>query len=88
MRQEKKFLRQCVSCGEYKDKQDLIRITKEHNSSEIIVNTEKNIYGRSVYVCKNENCVNILLKKKKIEHYLKAKTPENIKVKLATVLTK
>lgn len=88
MKSDRKFLRQCVCCKQYKDKQELIRITKDYKTAEIAINNDNSVTGRSLYVCKNEECVANLLKKKRIEHILSAEIPENIKEKLATVLKK
>ena len=86
MKQERKFLRQCVSCKEYKNKENLIRITKDNKTSEIVVNNDNSAIGRSVYVCKNQECINTALNKKKLQHALKTDIPVNIKEKLSTVL--
>ena len=88
MTEEKKFKRQCCFCKEIKDKQDLIRITKDYLSGEIKINTENKIQGRSVYICKNDECVEKAVKKKKIAALLKSDLPENIKQELYTVLKK
>ncbi|MBQ9245411.1 YlxR family protein [bacterium] len=87
MKSNRKFLRQCACCKQYKDKTELIRITKDYKTNEIKINTDNSVMGRSLYICKNEECITNLLKKKKIEHVLKGKTPVNIKEKLDTVLT-
>ena len=86
MKQERKFLRQCISCKKYKKKDDLIRITK--NNEGININNISLIQGRSVYICKNEECITNAIKKKKIENILKSKLAENIKEELYTVLKK
>lgn len=86
MKIERKFLRQCVSCREYKSKEELIKITKDSKNSEIKINNTSLIQGRSVYICKNEECLAKALKKKKIENALKSNLPENIKEELSTVL--
>ena len=83
----RKFLRQCCACREYKNKNELIKITKAFDNGEIVINNEKKVFGRSVYICKNSDCIEKVLKKKKIEYSLKSKLPENIKQKLYTVLT-
>lgn len=86
MTKEKKFKRQCCFCKEVKDKKNLIRITKDFLSREIKINAENKIQGRSVYICKNDECIKNALKKKKIENSLKSELPENIKQELYTVL--
>lgn len=86
MSSEKKFLRQCQACKTIKSKQELIRITKDNKTNEIIINNDNKTQGRSVYICKNLKCLESALKKKKIENSLKTVLPENIKQELYTVL--
>lgn len=88
MKKDKKFLRQCAVCKTYKRKEDLIRITKNYKTGEPDINETDEINGRSVYICKNEDCIKKFIAKKGIEHALKTKTTENIKEKLYTVLKK
>lgn len=83
---DKKFKRQCASCREIKNKEDLIKITKDFKTNEIKVNQENEVQGRSVYLCKNLECVEKAFKKNRIEALLKSKAPENIKLDVYTVL--
>ena len=87
MKSDKKFKRQCCSCRQIKEKNELVRITKEAKTDSLFLNTENKVHGRSVYICKNIECLEKALKKKKIESSLKAVLPENIKQELYTVLT-
>ena len=82
----KKFLRQCACWREYKSKEELIRITKDHKTGEIVINNDNIATGRSIYVCKNKQCVQNILKKKRIESSLKAVIPDDIREILPTVL--
>lgn len=82
----RKFLRQCACCKEYKSKEELIRITKDHKTDEIVINNDNIAAGRSIYVCKNKQCIQNILKKKRIESSLKAVIPDGIREKLTTVL--
>ena len=66
--------RKCIGCGEIKPRSELIRITKEHASGNIVVQPDSKTFGRSVYLCYNENCINTALKKganKGVNKYLK-----------------
>ena len=83
---EKKFKRQCASCREIKNKEDLIKITKDFKTNEIKVNQGNEVQGRSVYLCKNPECIEKAFKKNRIEQLLKSKQPENIKLEVYTVL--
>ncbi len=63
---KKKPLRTCMACNEQKEKKELLRIVK---SKEGIIEPDltgkKN--GRGAYICKNEECLNKLIKSKRLE---------------------
>ena len=56
-------IRKCISCGSLKPKDELIKITKEYKSGNIIIEPNSKIFGRSVYLCYNKDCINTVLKK-------------------------
>lgn len=72
--------RKCVGCGKIKDRQELIKITKVDD--DIIVNPDSKKFGRSVYVCYNNVCIENAFKKNKISKILKTSIPEDLKGKL------
>ena len=72
--------RKCVGCGKIKDRQELIKITKVDD--DIIVNPDNKKFGRSVYVCYNNVCIENAFKKNRISKILKTSIPENLKGKL------
>jgi len=55
--------RKCIACGEIKPKSELIKITKNHTSGEVVIQPNSKTFGRSVYLCYNENCINTAIKK-------------------------
>lgn len=55
--------RKCIACGEIKPKAELIKITREHASGEVVIQPNSKTFGRSVYLCYNENCINTAIKK-------------------------
>ena len=55
--------RKCIACGELKPKSELIKITKEYTRGELVIQPDSKTFGRSVYLCYNENCINTVLKK-------------------------
>ena len=63
--------RKCISCSEVKAREDLIKITKEYSSGNIVIQPDSKTFGRSVYLCYNENCINIAFKKNRINKMLK-----------------
>jgi hypothetical protein len=66
-----KHLRKCIACSELKSKKELIKITKEHNTGNVIINPNSLTFGRSVYICYNQNCIDNAFKKNKINKVLK-----------------
>ena len=72
-------LRKCISCGELKTREDMIKITKEYSSEEFVVNPNSKTFGRSAYLCYNQNCIEQALKKKKINRVLKISTNIDLK---------
>lgn len=66
MGKKKPILRRCVSCGEQKNKVELIRIVKpKEEELQIDLTGKKN--GRGAYICKKEECLNKIIKTKKLE---------------------
>ena len=88
MSKEKRFLRKCIGCGAYRIKAELIKITTEHKTGEIYVNSQRGIYGRSCYICKDKDCINKAFQRKKITKIIKRNINTDIKEKIITVLEK
>ncbi len=86
MSRKNKFLRQCCNCRCYKEKKDLIRITKNFLTKEAEININNNIHGRSAYICKEAECISKALKRRKIETALKIILTDSAKETLYTVL--
>ena len=64
-------IRKCIACGELKNRKELIKITKEHTSGDVVIQPNSKIFGRSVYLCYNKDCINIAFKKNKLNKMLK-----------------
>lgn len=64
--QKKKPERTCIVCKTQREKNDLLRIVKSKEGIiEPDITGKKN--GRGAYICKNEDCLNKLIKTKKLE---------------------
>lgn len=74
--------RKCAGCGKIKNREELIKITKQNTDGSIVINHSNKIFGRSVYLCYNNSCIEAALKKNKIAKALKASVPEDLKGKL------
>lgn len=74
--------RKCVGCGKIKNRENLIKITKENTHGTIVINPGNKIFGRSAYLCYNNSCIEAAFKKNKIAKILKASVPEDLKGRL------
>lgn len=74
--------RKCVGCSELKNRDELIKITKEHISGNVIINPDSKVFGRSAYLCYNKSCVDAAFKKNKLQKVLKTSISEELKGKL------
>lgn len=69
MQAKKKPTRTCMSCNEKKEKQDLLRIVRTVDGNiEPDLTGKKN--GRGAYICKSEECLNRVIKSKRLERVL------------------
>lgn len=54
--------RRCVACKESKLQSEMLRLTKIDN--QIIIDNKNKLGGRGAYVCKNNDCMKLAIKKK------------------------
>ena len=82
---KKPILRRCIACGEQKEKNELIRIVKPKDEDiEIDLNGKKN--GRGAYICKNEECLNKVIKTRKLARNFEIEINENFYEKLRGII--
>ncbi len=72
--------RKCVGCGQIKDRNELIKITNADGT--IVINPDSKKFGRSVYLCYNNACIENAFKKNKISRALKTSVGQDLKGKL------
>ncbi len=68
-------IRTCIACRNKKTKDLLIKITKSSDGFSI---NDKYKFGRSYYVCKNKNCVDIVVNKRILEKKFKVTISKDI----------
>lgn len=74
---KKKPERTCIACNEQKEKQELLRIVKSKDGIiEVDKTGKKN--GRGAYICKNEECLEKIIKSKKLERVFEMKIEDKI----------
>ena len=72
-------LRKCIACGEIKPRKEMLKLTKDFQSGEVILNPDSKTFGRSAYLCYNQNCINLALKKNKLNKALKTNANTDLK---------
>ena len=70
-------MRQCVGCGEMKEKPSLIRIIKD-NTGAISLDVTGRKNGRGAYVCKNKECLATLKKKNGLDKAFQMRVDKEI----------
>ena len=81
------MLRKCIGCGELKPAEDLIKITKDFKSGNIVINPDSKTFGRSAYLCYNQNCIdNALKKSKNFQKIVKKALRTNINIETQTII--
>lgn len=77
--------RTCMGCNSKKDKKDLIRIVKNKEGIISIDKTGK-ANGRGAYICNNVECLEKVVKSKRLERVLETKISEEIYENLRGVI--
>ena len=77
--------RTCMGCNGKKDKNKLIRIVK-NKDNEIKVDKTGKMAGRGAYICDDINCLEKVVKSKRLERVLDTKISEEIYESLRGVI--
>ncbi len=77
--------RTCMGCNEKKDKNKLIRIVK-NKENEIHVDKTGKMAGRGAYICDDINCLEKVIKSKRLEKVLDIKISDEIYESLRGVI--
>ena len=74
---KKKPARTCMACNEQKDKNELLRIVKSKDGI-IDVDLTGKKSGRGAYICKNEACLDKIIKSKRLERVFELEINQEI----------
>lgn len=77
--------RTCMGCNQKKDKKELIRIVKNKNK-EISVDRTGKKEGRGAYICDDVNCLDKLIKSKRLERVFEMSISDEIYESLRGVI--
>lgn len=70
-------LRTCMGCNEKKPKKELVRIVKNKNG-EIFIDRTGKADGRGAYICDSAECLEKIIKSKRLEKVLEIAIPEEV----------
>lgn len=73
-------VRQCIGCGEMKNKKDMMRILR--TPEEIILDLTGKKNGRGAYLCKQSECLKLARKNKGLERSFKMSIQSQVYDKL------
>lgn len=77
--------RMCMGCNSKKDKRELIRIVM-NKQGEISIDKTGKLAGRGAYICDSAECLEKIIKTKKLEKCFNIKIEEQIYNKLRGVI--
>lgn len=77
--------RTCMGCNEKKDKKEFIRIVK-NKEGQISIDKTGKAQGRGAYICDNIECLEKVIKSKRIEKIFDMKISEEIYENLRGVI--
>ena len=82
---KKKPARTCMACNEQKEKQELIRIVRSKDGViEVDLSGKKS--GRGAYICKKEECLEKIMKSKRLERIFEQEISSEIYESLRGVI--
>ncbi|MCX4296128.1 MAG: YlxR family protein [Lachnospiraceae bacterium] len=70
-------LRQCIGCGEMKNKKEMLRVLRTEEQG-VILDTTGRKNGRGAYICPNAECMKRARKSKGLERAFKMPIPDEI----------
>lgn len=72
---KKKPLRQCLGCGQMRDKREMIRVIRTREE-EFVLDATGRKNGRGAYVCPDCECLKKVIKTKALDRAFKMNVPE------------
>lgn len=82
---KKKPARRCMGCNESKEKNELLRIVKSKEGAiDVDLTGKKN--GRGAYICKDEKCLDRVIKSKRLQKVFETEISQDIYENLRGVI--
>lgn len=74
---KKKPLRQCLGCGQMRDKREMIRVIR-NKEEQFILDTTGRQNGRGAYVCPECECLKKVIRTKALDRAFKMAVPAEV----------
>ena len=68
--------RMCIACRQMKAKGELIKIVK--TEAGVQIDSKQNKFGRGAYVCKNEECIKAMTKRRGLSKHFRMQVDDSI----------
>jgi uncharacterized protein len=82
-----KDYRRCVSCRQLAIKSEFWRVVRSHPDHQVVIDQGHTwLQGRSAYLCRSVDCLQLAQKKNRLGRSIKAKVSEDIYQKLGLLL--
>ena len=75
--------RRCVACREPRQQADMVRVVRLNG--EFVIDSEHRLDGRGAYVCKNNECIALTIKKRLFNRSFKTNINEDLYKKLSEI---
>ncbi|MBR1988133.1 MAG: YlxR family protein [Clostridia bacterium] len=75
-----KFERKCIACRNNFQQKEMLRIAKIDN--QILIDEKGKLGGRGCYICKNEQCFSLMMKKRLLNRAFKMNITQEVYDKL------
>lgn len=76
-------MRRCIGCNTSKAQSELVRIVFNVKTGDIKLDKDRKLSGRGTYLCNNNECVELAIKRKSFERVFKTGISQNIKDNIA-----
>lgn len=76
----KEVLRTCCVCRTKQDKLNMNRVVKTEEG--FVVDNKKNQNGRAIYICKKQECIDLILKKRVLNRIYRTNINDESYIKL------
>ncbi len=71
-------VRMCVACRTMRPTDELIRFVRDFKTDEVIIDADKEHFGRGAYICRSAECVKLAAKKRGLERHFKRRVSAQI----------